>query len=61
MQGSAAVVVANGVLSLVNCDLCNPQGSGILVRRQADALILGNRIVGAGASAISLEVCCSAL
>ena len=54
-QGSAAVVVASGFLSIVNCDVCNPQGMGVLVRRQGDAHILANRIVGSGASAVSLE------
>ena len=33
-QGTTAVSVAAGFLSLVNCDLVNPQGNGVLVRRQ---------------------------
>ena len=59
-QGTAAVVAASGFVSLVNCDIQNAQGSGVLVRRQADASIQANRIVACGASAVSLEAQVSA-
>ena len=39
-----AVLVASGFLSLVNCDVRNPQGSGVLVRRQADAVLYSSYV-----------------
>jgi hypothetical protein len=43
-QGTLAVLVASGFLSLVNCDVRNPQGSGVLVRRQADAVLYSSYV-----------------
>ena len=59
-QPTTAVLVASGVLTLVNCDIRNPQGCGVMVRRQADASILANHIEGCGGSGISLEAGVSA-